>query len=195
MTAGEWCGVRWEDLFEDLEGQAESWERADRDAEVADRTRSEVGQLTLLNRLRSNEGRGVSIRLIGGLSVSGMLVRLGVDWMLLACPHEVVVPIAAVATASNLPWDAVSPHGVGAVASRLTLSSVFRAMAVDRARVTVVLRDQATVSGTPDRVGRDFVDLAVHHEDEAPRAAAVSMRTTVAYEAISAVMRDRGSWA
>ncbi len=187
--------MRWEDLFDDLEGQAEFMERAERDAEVADRTRSEVGQITLLSRLRSNEGRDVSIRLTGGAAMSGNLVRLGADWMLLTCPREVVVPLHAVAAVVDLPWDSVSPHGVEPIASRLTMSTVFRAMAADRARITVMLADQSTVSGTPDRVGRDFVDLAIHHGDEAPRVAAVSMRTTVAYLAISAVTRDQPSWA
>lgn len=186
--------MRWQQLFDDLEGQAESWERVERDAEVADRTRSEVGQLTLMSRLRSNEGSEVSLRLTTGTSVSGTLLRLGVDWMLLGCPHETVVPLAGIATVSNLPWGAVSPAGVEVVRSRLTLSSVFRAFAMDRARVTVRLSDQTTVSGTPDRVGRDFVDLAVHHADEAPRPTAVAGRTTVAYAAISVVTRDRGSW-
>lgn len=186
--------MRWEDLFDDLEGQAEAWQRAERDAEVADRTRAEVGQVTLISRLRSNEGRDVSARLANGTTISGTLVRLGVDWMLLACPQEVVVPVSGIATLADLPWEAVSPHGVGHVGSRLSLSSVFRAMAVDRARITVQLNDTTSVSGTPDRVGRDFVDLAVHHEDQAPRAAAVSRRTTVVYSAISAVLRDRSSW-
>lgn len=193
-----WCRLRimrWEDLFDDLEGQAESLERAEREAEVADRTRSEVGQITLISRLRSHVGGELSIQLVGGASFSGSLVRLGADWMLLACPREVVVPLAGVATVANLPWESVSPHGVEMVASRLTLSTVFRAMAVDRARITLRLTDQTTVSGTPDRVGRDCVDLAVHHGDEAPRAAAISMRTTVPYSAIIAVMRDPGTWA
>jgi hypothetical protein len=189
------CGpVRWEDLFADLEAQAESWERAERDAEVADRTRAEVGQLGLVSRLRANEGRQLSLRLLGGIGVSGVLNRLGVDWLLLADTHELVVPLAAVATVANLPLDTTSPQGAGVVASRLTLSSVLRAIARDRARVTVTLRDQTTVSGTPDRVGRDFVDLAVHHEDTPPRVAEISMRTTIAVAAISVVTRDRGTW-
>ena len=101
--------MRWEDLFDDLEGQAESLERAEREAEVADRTRSEVGQITLMSRLRSNEGREISLRLTGGASFSGTLVRLGTDWMLLACPREVVVPLSGVATLANLPWDVREP--------------------------------------------------------------------------------------
>ena len=86
--------MRWEDLFDDLEGQAESLERAEREAEVADRTRSEVGQITLMSRLRSNEGRErLPEAHRAGASFSGTLVRLGADWMLLACPGEVVVPL------------------------------------------------------------------------------------------------------
>lgn len=186
--------MRWEELFDDLEGQAEAWQRAERDAEVADRTRAEVGQVTVMSRLRSHEGGDLSARLSNGTTLAGTLVRLGVDWLLLACPHEVVVPVSGIATVSNLPWEATSPNGVGAVASRLTLSSVFRAMAVDRTRVTVQLNDRTSVSGTPDRVGRDFVDLALHHEDQAPRVAEISRRTTVVYAAISAVVRDPSTW-
>jgi len=187
--------MRWEELFHDLEGQAAALERAERDAEVADRTRAEIGRITLMGRLRSHEGRELTLRLTCGTRISGTVRRLGSDWLLIAGQREVVVPLGAVATVDNLPWDAVSPAGVGAVPGRLTLSSVFRAMAVDRARITLSLRDQTTVSGTPDRVGQDFVDLAIHHGDETPRPGSVSMRTTVAYSAINAVTRWSGTWA
>lgn len=187
--------MRWSDLFDDLEGQGESLARAERDAEVADRTRAEVGQLTLLNRLRADVGRRVSLRLTGAVTVVGTLERVGADWLLLTSPNEVVVPMAAVISVANLPLDAVSPDGVARVASRLTLASALRAIAVDRARVTVMLHDGSTVSGTPDRVGSDFVDIAVHHLDEAPRPAAVTMRTTVAYAAITRVTRESAGWA
>lgn len=186
--------MRWEDLFDDLEGQVEAWERAERDAEVADRTRFEVGQVTVIGRLRSLEGSELSARLRNGASISGTLVRLGADWVLLACPPEVVVPVTGIATIDNLPWESMSPQGAGVVASRLTLSTVFRAMAIDRARITIQLHDRTAVSGTADRVGRDFVDVALHHADQAPRASAVTKRTTVAFAAISAVLRDPSPW-
>jgi hypothetical protein len=187
--------VRWQELFDDLDGQAEAWQRAERDAEVADRTRAETGQVTLLSRLRSLEGRDVSLRLGSGVAVSGRLARLGVDWLLVTCPQEVLIPLVSLAAVDNLPWESVSPQGAGAVASRLTLSSVFRAMAVDRARVTVAFHDGSSVRGTPDRVGRDFVDLALHRPEDGPRVTAVSRRLTVAYGAISAVQREPSSWA
>lgn len=187
--------MRWSDLFDDLEGHGAALERAERDAEVADRTRTEVAQLTLLNRLRSNVGRPVSLRLSGAVAVVGTLERMGANWLLLTTPNEVMVPVAAVISVANLPLTTVSPEGVGLVASRLTFASALRAIAVDRARITVMLIDGSTVSGTPDRVGSDFVDIAVHHGDEAPRAAAVTMRTTVAYAAITRITRESGGWA
>ena len=187
--------MRWSDLFDDLEGVGDAIGRAERDAEVADRTRAEIGQLTLLNRFHSSVGSQISLRLTGSVAVTGTLERVGADWLLLNTPNEVVVPIAAVSSAANLSVHSVSRQGVSAVASRLTLSSALRAMTTDRARVTVMLTDGSTVSGTPDRVGSDFLDIAVHHLDEAPRAAAVTMRTTVAYAAILRVTRETTGWA
>lgn len=182
--------MRWNELFDDLEGQAHSAVRVERDTEVADRTRAEVGRLLLLNRLRSNLGREVSLLLTGTGATSGTLERLGADWLLLSGQHDVVVPMHAVAAVANLPWDSVSPAAGGVVASRLSLSSALRAIAVDRARVHVMLTDGTTVAGTPDRVGGDFLDVAVHQGDLAPRPSAVTMRTTVAYAAISKVVRE-----
>ncbi|MDX6308968.1 MAG: hypothetical protein QOI06_2014 [Nocardioidaceae bacterium] len=187
--------MRWSELFDDLEARADSLVRAERETEVADRTRAEIGRLVLLNRLRSGVGRELSLRVLGCGAVIGTLERVGTDWLLLTCPQEIVVPVAAVATVVDLPWESVSPEGVGAVTSRLTLASAMRALAVDRARVVVVLRDGTSFSGTPDRVGGDFLDIAVHQGDSAPRAAAVTMRATVAYEAISKVVREAAAWA
>ncbi|MGI8701840.1 MAG: hypothetical protein ACR2JU_11645 [Nocardioidaceae bacterium] len=187
--------MRWTDLFADLEAEVGALERSELHAEVADRTRAEVGQVTLLNRLRSDVGSEVSLRLSGAVTVVGTLERVGADWLLVTSPNEVVVPMAAVSSVANLPLDAVSPEGLSPVASRLTFSSALRAIAVDRARVTVMLTDGTTVAGTPDRVGHDFLDIAVHHLDEAPRSSAVTMRTTVAYAAITRVTRESRGWA
>lgn len=187
--------MRWSELFDDLEGRADSLVRAERETEVADRTRAEIGRLTMLNRLRSRVGGELSLRVLGCGTVIGRLERMGTDWLLLTCPQEVVVPVAAVTTVVNLPWASVSSEVVGSVASRLTLASAMRALAVDRAKVVVVLRDGTSFSGTPDRVGGDFFDIAVHQVDAAPRAAAVTMRATIAYEAIGKVVREAGGWA
>jgi hypothetical protein len=185
--------VRWHELFDDLEAQADALARAERDGEVADRIRSEVGRLALVNRLRGALDRQVTVQLLGAGPLAGRLDRVGRDWALFTAPHEVLVPVGAIALVVDLPWDAVSPEAVGAIETRLSLSSALRMIAMDRARVTVTLRDGTTVSGTPDRVGSDYVDVA-EHDDLAPRAAAVRVRATVPHVAIAKVTRELGTW-
>lgn len=181
--------MRWADLFADLEGQAEALERGDPDAEVADRIRIELGQVSLLNRLRAQLGQRVALSVSGVGPLSGRLTQVGANWLLLGAPDEIVVPAAAIVAVTELPPAAVSPQGVGRVAGSIRMTSALRAIAVDRCAVTVLLRGGDTVTGTPDRVGADFVDVAVHELDQAPRRSAVRQRVTVAFDAIGAVRR------
>ena len=57
--------MSWEhDLFallDDLEGQAAAAWEADREAELADRARTEYGTVTLASRLMASRGRDVSL--------------------------------------------------------------------------------------------------------------------------------------
>lgn len=57
--------MRWQDLFADLEGQAGALEWAEIDAEVADRTRGEIAQVTLLNRIRAQVGQHIALTTSG----------------------------------------------------------------------------------------------------------------------------------
>jgi len=187
--------MRWQDLFADLEGQAQAFEKAELEAEVADRTRAEVGQLTLLNRLRAQLNEQVDLAVSGAGPLRGRLTQVGANWLLLSAPEEIVVPAAAITAVSNLPLSAVSPEGVGHIAGRLRMTAALRAIAIDRCAVTVLFRGGGTVTGTPDRVGADSVDLAVHELGEAPRRSTVQGRLTVAFDAIGAVRRSGQGWA
>ncbi len=186
--------MRWQELFADLEGQARSLEQADQRSEVAERTRAEVGQISLINRLRAHVSRPVTLMVVGAGDITGQLRRVGADWLLVAAPDEVIVPLSAVSAAADLPPAAVSPEGVGVVASRLGLGSVLRAVARDRGSVALHLRDSVVVVGTPDRVGFDFLDLAVHEPGEVPRPSGVRTRLTVRFDAIAAVRRHHTGW-
>lgn len=186
--------MRWEDLFADLEGQAQAFEKAEVDAEVADRIRSELAQLALLNRLRAQLEHQIVLSVTGVGSLHGRLIQVGADWLLLSAPDEVVIPVSAIAAVSDLPFAAVSAEGVGHVSAKIPMTAALRAIAIDRCAVTVQLRGGAILNGTPDRVGADFVDLAIHERDEAPRRSTVRRRMTVAFGAIGAVRRSQPKW-
>jgi hypothetical protein len=185
--------MRWQNLFADLEAQALSLERGD-EGELSDRIRGEVAQVTLMNRLRAQLSRQVTVSIQGLGDVTGQLERTGADWILLQAPDEVIVPLAAVMVLRDLPPDAVSPQSSGPVASGLRLTSVLRAAARDRSVVVVTRLDGRSLTGTPDRVGADFVDLALHDPSESPRRAEVRSRATVRLAAIACIRRRPTGW-
>jgi hypothetical protein len=185
--------MRWEEFFADLEAQARSLERAE-EGELSDRTRGEMAQVTLMNRLRAQVSRQVTVSIWGLGDLTGRLQRTGADWLLLQAPDEVIVPLAAVMALRDLPPDAVSPHSSGVVAGGLRLTSVLRGAARDRSVVVVTRVDGRSLTGTPDRVGADFVDLALHDPVEAPRRTEVRARATVSLTAIACIRRRPTGW-
>jgi hypothetical protein len=185
--------MRWQELFADLEAQARSLERPD-EGELSDRIRGEMAQVTLLNRLRAQVSRQVTVSVRGVGDVTGRLQRTGADWILLHAPDEVIVPLAAVMAVRDLPPDAVSPQSSGVAARGLRLTSVLRAAARDRSVVVLTRLDGRSLTGTPDRVGADFVDLALHDPSEAPRRAEVRSRATVSLAAIACIRRRPTGW-
>jgi hypothetical protein len=167
--------MRWQALFDDLEAQVEAAEVAELQAEVADRTRRELALLRVVDRLRAAEGHPLSVSVEGAGVVHGRLVDAGPDWALLeeTGGRELLVPLAAVLGVTGLSARSGVPGEEGEVGRNLDLRWALRGLARNRAGVTVVLRDGASVSGTLDRVGADHVDVAEHGPGEARRASAV----------------------
>lgn len=162
--------MRWDALFGDLEAQADALAHAERAAEVDERARGEIGALGLVDRARAAVGTEVRVRLVG-LAVTGRLDRVGPDWLLLdeGDGREVVVASARLLAVRGLARYSAPPGSAGVVASRLGLRHVLRAVARDRSGVRVHLVDGATLDGTVDRVGADFVELATHPVGEPRR--------------------------
>jgi len=181
--------VRWEQLFDDLEGQVAASERVDLDAEVADRTRIEVARLSLGDRLRAAVGTRIELSLGAAGAVTGELTRTGPGWLLLDGGRgmQVVVTEAAISAGDVLPAVADAPGSIGLVESRLDLGHVLRAIARDRVAVRVVLCDGSSRVGTIDRVGADFIDLAEHPADQPRRPSEVTRRSAIRLAAIAMV--------
>ena len=181
--------MRWQRPFADLEAQFEAAEAAADRAETGPRARAEVGALRLADRLRGAIGLPISLRCRGAGQLTGVVADVGTNWLLLADDRgrETVVATAAVLSVGGLVRRTAVPEDAGPVQRRMDLRRALRALARDRSTVQVVLEDGELVTGTVDRVGADFVELAEHHLDEPRRVEAVLGVRAVVIDAVVAV--------
>jgi hypothetical protein len=183
--------MRWQGLFDDLEGQWAAEERRDREAEVADRTRAERARVALLDRCAASRGSRLVLWSVTGEPLEGTLVDLGADWLLLRelAGRELLVAATAVTSISGLSRSS----DPAVTARRFAIGYALRALSRDRAAVVVTDRSGGRVSGTIDAVGQDWFDLAEHPVDEPRRAGAVTGRRTVAVSALVSVLSATSS--
>ena len=184
--------MRWERLFEELDARFDAEATLERDAEIADRTRRERGQIALYSRLLANVGREpISLRLPGGgvpRVVVGTPSDVGPDWLLLVdtANQSVLVPLAAVRSVTGLGPGAQEASLVG---RRFTLGAALRGISRDRAVVDVVDLEGHGLTGTIDAVGADHLDLAEHAPDEPRRARHVVRAHVIPIAALGSVRR------
>jgi hypothetical protein len=183
--------MRWDGLFADLEAQAAAISAAERDAEIEDRTRSEVGRLALVDRLGGAVGSQLRLSCLGDLVLTGDLARLHPEWLLIAEDggREAMVALPAVLAVGNLRPLSAAPGTMSVVNSRFSLALALRGIARDRSAVRLHLVDGSVLDGTLDRVGADFLELAEHPAGEARRRAAVRQQWIVATRAVVALRR------
>jgi hypothetical protein len=182
--------VRWQRLFADLQAELEAGEAAAERAEDASRIRLETGAVRLEERLGGALGRVVTLRCRGAGELRGVLAEAGAGWVLLSeqGERELLVAVAAVRTVAGLDRGTGVP-AAGEVARRLDLRWALRGLARDRSPVQVLLDDGGALTGTVDRVGADFLELAEHAADEPRRSAAVQGVRGIALDAVAAVRR------
>jgi hypothetical protein len=181
--------VRWERLFEDLEAQFAARSPDDETVEAASRVRAEYGRVLLADRLRGARGEPVRLICRGAGELSGRLVDVGVDWLLLvdALGREVLVAAGAVRAVGGLGAATAPATEPSPVTRRLDLRRALRGLARDRAPVQCLLDDGSVLAGTVDRVGADFLELAEHPLDVPRRRDAVSGVRAVVLDAVAAV--------
>lgn len=148
-------------VLDDLEQQAEALYDAERDAELADRSRAEYGAVTLASRLMASVDAEVTLGVVGVGPVSGVLRRIGSGWLLLAgTTGDWVVPLTAVSTVRGASVRSV-PEVAWSPLTRLGMGSAFRRLADAEERCLVHLVDGSRLDARVLRVGSDFVELAV----------------------------------
>lgn len=186
--------MRWEQLFNDLDAQFDDLADAQMMAELADRERVAVGSVTMGQRIAGAVGRPIRVRTAVGLAVTGSLRKVGPDWLLLqeGIGREALLATAALTQVEGLSTSSAAP--LGGVDLRLDLRFVLRGLARDRAPVAVVVRGgggdptglYTESTGTIDRIGADFLELAVHAPWEPRRAA--SVRSVVLVPLVAVVL-------
>jgi len=191
--------VRWDNLVADLEGQLDHAEVAERAAEIEEHARAESGRLSLVDRLRGAQGESLRVEVsrsgrgeaAAGWSVRGRLARVGDGWLLIAGESgaETVVMLASVTAVYGLSRLSAAPGSMTAVEARLSVRSVLRSIARDRAAVRVRTRHGVVIEGTIDRVGADFFEVATHSVGELRRSALVRELAVVAVDGVAAVER------
>ncbi|TFV54040.1 hypothetical protein E4P41_20030 [Geodermatophilus sp. DF01-2] len=181
--------MRWQRLFADLQAEFDEAEAAAERAEDASRRRVETGTVRLVDRLAGALGRPVALRCRGAGDVTGVLVEVGADWLLLTddARREVLVATSTVRTVAGLGRVTAAPEDAGPVRSRLDLRRALRGLARDRSAVQVFLDDGSVHVGTVDGVGADHLELAEHAADQPRRPAAVRGVRAVTLPAVAVV--------
>ncbi|HEY3632081.1 MAG TPA: hypothetical protein VGL21_14320 [Jatrophihabitantaceae bacterium] len=134
------------------------------------------------------------LRCRGAVTVAGPLRRVGPDWLLVdeGGEREALVVLAAVLSASGLARLAGVPDSEGVVESRLGLRHALRGIARDRSAVRITDQSGATVDGTVDRLGADYVEVAEHAAGELRRRADVRDVLVLPLAALAVVRRTGG---
>ena len=183
--------MRWQKLFADLEAQFAVAVSAGELAESASRARAEVGSVALRERLAGAAGQPLRLRCRGAGQVTGVLAEVGPDWLLISDEQgrEVLVATRAVTVVSGL-VRRTQPDADERLRVRTDLRRALRGLVRDRSTVSLALEDGSRLTGTLDRVGADFVEIAEHAVGEARRVPAVRAVHAVPLQVIAVVARS-----
>lgn len=187
-------GMRWNALFEDMEAQLAEAEALAFESEVSERARADMALVGLADRLRGSLGGAIGVHLVSGSTVTGTLSHVGAECLVVdEVAHQVLVPFAAVSHYSGIGRTAVCEPS--AVRTKVGLASALRGLARDRAALTVLVAKgesgEQRIPGVIDRVGRDFIDLAVTPLGESRRASGILDIATVPFGALRALRSMR----
>src|SRR4051794_10722716 len=115
--------MRWQQLFADLQAQFEAEEAAAEHAESASRARAELGALGIADRLRGVLGHPIALACGKAGAVTGLLVEVGPDWLLVEDDggRQCLVALLAVRSVAGLGRRTAVPEPASPVRGRLNL--------------------------------------------------------------------------
>lgn len=192
--------MRWDRFFEDLEDQLDSEWEAERAALDTEAERLRLSRIALRERIVAfaQAGGALDVEVAGGVSVTGVVTRVGADWFAVEVaarrPVVAVVPLASVlalAPSADALLASIREAAPGsALAQRMTLGFVLRDVVRRRLPATVQLSDGRTLVGTIDRAGADHLDVALHEPGAPRRADNLTGYRIVPFPAVALVRLD-----
>ena len=197
--------MRWDNLFDDLEGQLENELNAEDLDLRAEEERLRLGRLSLRQRLTAlssgpDRSGGTRILLVGGQTLTVRPTTFGRDWLAAdlldagAGEPQCLLPFTAIAAVILLaeqvtPSLEPEPESTARLVDRIGLPFVLRDLC--RRRKTLQIHTAlGVVTGTIDRVGREHLDLAVHASGTVRRAADVEQYRIIPLTQIQLVRLD-----
>ncbi|SEN85208.1 hypothetical protein E3O25_08830 [Cryobacterium sp. TMT1-3] len=179
LGVGYFLPVRWDDLFDDLEGQLDralSSAAADLSLQAERQRLEKLSLRTRISNVLRSAGVGgalqIRVVLVTGETLTLRPTTLGLDWLAADLPGaannpvECVIPLSAVAGVLLTEQQsqaslAIESEAAGRQTERVGFPFVLSSLC--RRRRTVELHTKGGVLiGTIDRVARDHLDLAVH---------------------------------
>lgn len=151
--------MRFERIFEDLEGRLEHHEQEELRAVSEDLARAERAQLTLADRLRGAGERELAVHVGTGLRLVGTVQEVGEEWVALRevrSAQRALLPLRAIGIVEGLSSRARPAEE--SLRSPLGLGSVLREIARDRSVVRLETTS-GTVLGRIAAVGADTLDV------------------------------------
>lgn len=151
--------MRFERIFDDLEGRFAHQEREEMRAVSDDLARAERAQLSLADRLRGAGAHSLTLHLGAVLRLEGTVEEVGEGWLSVretGARQRAVVPLPAIVLVQGLPTRARPAEET--LRSPLGLGSVLREIARDRS----VVRLETSAGGITGRiaaVGADALDV------------------------------------
>lgn len=185
--------MRWAALFEDLEAQLATADQLDLGSEISDRARMEQAAVKLADRLRGQLGGILRVRVSAHEDFEGRLVHVGSEWLVLESGSQsMLIPFSSVTLVHGLGRSTSANQTFSD--SKLKLTSALRALSRDRAPLSVHLVGtgrEGAVNGIIDRVGSDFIEVAVVPSGEYRRARNVLETVAAPLHAVVAVVSQR----
>lgn len=185
--------MRWDALFNDLESQYLESDRLALETEINERSRAEAVDVELQDRLRGSLGCRLTVYLACGEVLHGALSHAGADALVLDEErYQILVPYSGATRYVGLARHSFKE--ASSVRRGIGLARALRGMGRDRAELAITVGNSAgavRMDGVIDRVGRDYVDLAVLTAGESRRNQEVKQVATIPFAALAAIRSRR----